>query len=68
METDETVLAKADPLKQESLQAEVTPDPMDSEQPDPLDDEAHICKDFRCNIHFNSNVFSQSSENQEEGA
>lgn len=47
MQTDETVLATADPSKQESLQAEVIPDPMDSEQPDPLDNadpDAGLCK------------------------
>lgn len=44
METDETILATADPSKQESLQSEVIPDPMDSEQPDPLDNEENICK------------------------
>lgn len=40
METDETVLATADPEKQESLQSEIIPDPMDTEQPDPLDGES----------------------------
>lgn len=45
MDTDETILATADPAKQESLESEVTPDPMDSEQPDPFEGaDEPICK------------------------
>lgn len=43
METDETVIAAADQSKQESLQSEIIPDPMDSEQPDPFSGTGDIC-------------------------
>lgn len=39
MEEEVKVLSKADPAKQESLQAEVVPDPMEGEQTWPSEEE-----------------------------
>ena len=39
MEEDLKIIAKADPAEQESLQAEVVPDPMEGEQTWPTEEE-----------------------------
>ncbi|XP_017397124.1 pre-rRNA-processing protein TSR1 homolog isoform X2 [Cebus imitator] len=46
MEEDLKVLMKADPDKQESLQTEVIPDPMEGEQTWPTEEELSEAKDF----------------------
>ncbi|XP_004857212.1 pre-rRNA-processing protein TSR1 homolog isoform X2 [Heterocephalus glaber] len=46
MEEDLKVLMKADPSRQESLQTEVIPDPMDGEQTWPTEDELSEAKDL----------------------
>jgi pre-rRNA-processing protein TSR1 len=43
MDTGEIVLAMADSSKQVSLQSELIPDPMESEQPDPSEDAEPTC-------------------------
>ncbi|XP_020862623.1 pre-rRNA-processing protein TSR1 homolog isoform X2 [Phascolarctos cinereus] len=46
MEEDLKVLVKADPARQESLQSEVVPDPMEGEQTWPTEEELNEAKDF----------------------
>ncbi|XP_063812165.1 pre-rRNA-processing protein TSR1 homolog [Pseudophryne corroboree] len=56
MEEDVKVLMRADPAVQESLQAEVVPDPMEGEQTWPTEEELREAEDLRKNMEVKKKV------------